>query len=84
VSRRVLHGRPLIGREGFDGPLAVEATDTRVFLAAEGTGGQIDYGLIVDVHHPDLHLIRKSGVGCGLLRTVENESELTAPMNVAA
>jgi hypothetical protein len=52
---------PIVAREGFDGPLPVEAADAGVLLAPKRTGGQIDHGLIVDVGHPDLHVLGKIG-----------------------
>jgi hypothetical protein len=57
---RVLHGRPLIGCEGFDDPVAIEPANPRVLLAAERTGRQIDHRLIVDVRHSDLHPLGKA------------------------
>jgi hypothetical protein len=76
----VLNGRPLIGREGFNGPAAIEPANSRILLATEWTVGQIDYHLIIHVRHTDLHpsgkasasseIARKNCTGEAVLRSV--------------
>src|SRR5699024_11290606 len=45
------HADPVVGSESFDGPVAVEAAESRVFLAAEHHVGFVVDGYVVDVGH---------------------------------
>jgi hypothetical protein len=50
----------LIGREGFDSPVAIEPANPRVLLATEWTRRQIDHRLVIHVRHINLHPLSKA------------------------
>ena len=64
----MLEGDPVIGRERFDPPLAVEAADAGVLPAAERAERQIVHRLIVDMGHARLHPLREAHAAFEVLR----------------
>jgi hypothetical protein len=82
VARCMLNREPLIGREGFDGPGAVEPAYAGILLSAKGAVGKIDHAPIVDMRHADLkassetpaafEIVRKDCAGKSILGIVGN------------
>src|SRR4051794_25434624 len=61
-----LHGDPVVGGERLHGPLAAEAPDAGVLLAAEGGVGLVVHRPVVHVRHASLQPLRDAQAAAGV------------------